>query len=122
LALTTFLHRILQWLLIVSGVTCSLFIIPLLRTPVFELLIMSLNALCQTTTQNAHRPHSSALFLISLTIRKLSSGTYVCQHQLSELPIHIDHRPLGLLCLVQLLPGSRLTICHSSVCIKRWRK
>lgn len=113
------MHRILQWLVTVSGVICSLLIIPLLRIRVFELLLMCLNALCQIVTQNAHRPHSSALFLISLTIRKLSSGTYDCQHQLSELPIHTDHRPLGLLCLVQLLPGSSLTKCHSSVCIQK---
>jgi hypothetical protein len=35
LALTTFLHRILQWLVIVSVVICSLLIIPLLRTRAF---------------------------------------------------------------------------------------
>jgi len=86
---------------------------------VFELLLMCLNALCQIVAQNAHRPHSSALFLISLTIRKLSSVTYDCQHQLSELSIHMYQRPLGLLCLVQLLPGSGLTNCHSSVCIQK---
>jgi len=119
LALTTFLHRILQWLVIVSGEIYSPLIIPLLPIRVFERLIMCLNALCRIVNQNAHRPHSSALFPISLTIRKLSSGTYDCQHQLSELPLYMERRPLGLICLVQLLPGSRLTNCHSSACIQK---
>jgi hypothetical protein len=116
---TTFLHHILQWLVIVSGLIRPLLIIPLLQIRVFEPLLMCVNALYQIVTQNAHRPHPSTLFLISLTIRKLSSGTYDCQHQLSELPIHTDHRPLGLTCLVQLLPGSGLTNCHSSACIQK---